>query len=64
MNGEKMYAGMILVGKAEKRPLGRSRLGWEAKPNWILEKFHDVLRNGFTDQCRALLNKVMNTLVP
>jgi hypothetical protein len=29
MNGEKINAYTILVGKPEKRPLGRPRRGWE-----------------------------------
>jgi hypothetical protein len=69
-NGEKSNAYSILVGKPEgKRPLGRQRRGlvdnikmnlreieW-GDVNWI-----DLVQN--RDQWRALVNTVMNLLVP
>jgi hypothetical protein len=69
--GEKRNAYRILVGKSEgKRPLGRPRcrwvddgrmhlgeIGWDSVLDWI-----DVAQE--RDQLRALLNTVMNHLVP
>jgi hypothetical protein len=68
--GEKRNAYRILVGKPEgKRPLGRPRrrwmdnikmdlteIGWDGM-DWI-----DLAQN--RDQCRALVNTVMNLRVP
>jgi hypothetical protein len=68
--GEKLYAYRILVGKPEgKRPLGRPRrrrvdnikkdlreIGWDGM-DWI-----DLAQD--RDQCRALVNRVMNLRVP
>jgi hypothetical protein len=69
-NGEKRNAYRILVGKPSgKRPLGRPRYRWNDNirmdlreigwggMDWI-DRAHD------SDQWRALVNTVMNLLVP
>jgi hypothetical protein len=68
--GEGRGAYRILVGKPEgRRPLGRPRRRWEDNINMDLQ---EVGRGGMDwvdmaqdrDRCRALVNAVMNCLVP
>jgi hypothetical protein len=70
MNGEKMNAHRILVGKPEgKRPLGRPRHRWMDNIKIDLRETRgdcvdwiDLARD--RDQWRALVNMVMNLRVP
>jgi hypothetical protein len=67
---ENRNAHRILVGEAEgKRPLGRRRRRWVDNIKMILREtlwgcmdWIDVAHD--RDQCRALVNTVMNFLVP
>jgi hypothetical protein len=60
----------ILVGKPEgKRPLGRSRRRWEdniimdlTEIGWVGMDWIDLAQD--RDQCRALVDTVMNLRVP
>jgi hypothetical protein len=68
--GEKRNAYRILVGKPEgKRPLGRQRRRWMdnikmdlRETGWYGMDWIDLIEN--RDQWRALVNTVMNLLVP
>jgi hypothetical protein len=63
--GEKRNAYRILVGKPEgKVPLGRPTHGWMDNVKMALR---EIGWDGMTqdrDQCRALVNTVMNLWVP
>jgi hypothetical protein len=67
---EKKNACRILMGKAErKRPLGRPRRWWEdnikmdlREIGWRGMDWIDLAQN--REQCRALVNTVMNLWVP
>jgi hypothetical protein len=69
-NGEKRNAYRILVGKPkEKRPLGRPRRRWVdniktdlREIGWTGMDWIDLAEDG--DQWRALVDTVMNLLVP
>jgi hypothetical protein len=69
-NGAKRNAYRILMGKPEgKRPLGRPRRWWVDNIKMVLREivYGDVDRIDLTqdrDQWRALVNTVMNLLVP
>jgi hypothetical protein len=68
--GEKINACRILVGNPEgKRPLGRPRRNWEdnikidlREIGWAGMAWIDLAQD--RDQWRALVNTVMNLLVP
>jgi hypothetical protein len=69
-HGEKMNAYSILVGKPNgKRPLERPRCRWEdnirmdvGKIGWGGMDWIDLAQD--RDQCRALVNTIMNLRVP
>jgi hypothetical protein len=69
-NGEKRNAYRILVGKPErKRPLGRLRRRWgdnikidHRETGW--DDMDWINQDQDRDQCRALVNTVMNLRVP
>jgi hypothetical protein len=69
-NGEKGNAYRILVGKPERRsPLGKPRRRWVDNSaidlreiGWDCMDWIDLAQD--RDQCRALVDKVMNLRVP